>query len=118
MKRNVISMATNHELWKKRRWMTSNVRPAGVRTSAVKCSTQKCMISSTNRAAPVMRWRYQLRARPDINLSRNGLTQRREGAKEGSEPQQHQGQNKQSPNSSSSNQIRCFHRVRHIVVIN
>ena len=48
----------------------------GMRTSAVKCSTQKCMMSSTSRAAPVMRCKYQLMARPDINLSRNGLTQR------------------------------------------
>src|SRR5687768_2120731 len=88
MNRNEISMAMNQGFWKKRRWMTSNVRPSGVRTSAVKCSTQKCMMSSTRRAAPVTRCKYQLIALPDIKLIRNCLTQRREGAKDEAENKQ------------------------------
>ena len=45
--------------------MTSKVSPPS-RTSVVKCSTQKCRINSSSRAAPVMRCRYQLIAREFI----------------------------------------------------
>src|SRR4051812_2170518 len=78
MIRKAMSTATNQRFSKNRRWTTSNVSPL-VRTSAVKCSTQKCRINNTSRAAPVTRCRNQLNARGDISGAEDAVDEHRDG---------------------------------------